>query len=164
MTTGKTIALTRGTFVDKVMSLLSVICCLGWLTCCYVSISSRTDRDGATATQPPALRVSGWLSGSEAHPRSGVRLHPQGSELGLLPERLAPARPLPTQTLCPRPWEPQNLQSLGPWSQLPQHGSSRLGRARRRGHCWHQDRRGDGPRLLPILLPEPPPPGLSGSP
>ena len=29
MTTGKTIALTRRTFVDKVMSLLS-ICCLGW--------------------------------------------------------------------------------------------------------------------------------------
>ena len=30
MTTGKTIALTRRTFVDKVMSLL-LICCLGWL-------------------------------------------------------------------------------------------------------------------------------------
>ena len=29
MTTGKTIALTRWTFVDKVMSLL-LICCLGW--------------------------------------------------------------------------------------------------------------------------------------
>ena len=29
MTTGKTIALTRQTFVDKVMSLL-LICCLGW--------------------------------------------------------------------------------------------------------------------------------------
>ena len=30
MTTGKTIALTRRTFVGKVMSLLFLICCLGW--------------------------------------------------------------------------------------------------------------------------------------
>ena len=30
MTTGKTIALTRQTFVDKVMSLCFLICCLGW--------------------------------------------------------------------------------------------------------------------------------------
>ena len=30
MTTGKTIALTRRTFVDKVMSLCFLICCLGW--------------------------------------------------------------------------------------------------------------------------------------
>ena len=30
MTAGKTIALTRWTFVDKVMSLLFLICCLGW--------------------------------------------------------------------------------------------------------------------------------------
>ena len=30
MTTGKTIALTRWTFVDKVMSLCFLICCLGW--------------------------------------------------------------------------------------------------------------------------------------
>ena len=37
MTTGKTIALTRQTFVGKVMSLLS-ICCLGW---------SRTERTQA---------------------------------------------------------------------------------------------------------------------
>ena len=29
-TTGKTIALTRWTFVDKVMSLCFLICCLGW--------------------------------------------------------------------------------------------------------------------------------------
>ena len=31
MTTGKTIALTRRTFVNKVMSLCFLICCLGWL-------------------------------------------------------------------------------------------------------------------------------------
>ena len=30
MTTGKTIALSRWTFVDKVMLLLFLICCLGW--------------------------------------------------------------------------------------------------------------------------------------
>ena len=30
VTTGKTIALTRWTFVDKVMSLCFLICCLGW--------------------------------------------------------------------------------------------------------------------------------------
>ena len=30
MTTGKTVALTRWTFVDKVMSLCFLICCLGW--------------------------------------------------------------------------------------------------------------------------------------
>ena len=30
LTTGKTIALTRWTFVDKVMSLCFLICCLGW--------------------------------------------------------------------------------------------------------------------------------------
>ena len=30
MTTGKTIALTRWTFVDKVMSFCFLICCLGW--------------------------------------------------------------------------------------------------------------------------------------
>ena len=30
MTTGKTIALTRWTFVGEVMSLLSIYCCLGW--------------------------------------------------------------------------------------------------------------------------------------
>ena len=30
MTTGKTIALTRQTFVGKVISLLLIICCLGW--------------------------------------------------------------------------------------------------------------------------------------
>ena len=30
MTTGKTIALTRRTFVSKVMSLLFLTCCLGW--------------------------------------------------------------------------------------------------------------------------------------
>ena len=30
MTTGKTIVLTRWTFADKVMSLLFLICCLGW--------------------------------------------------------------------------------------------------------------------------------------
>ena len=30
MTTGKTIALTRRTFVDKVMSLCFLVCCVGW--------------------------------------------------------------------------------------------------------------------------------------
>lgn len=121
-------------------------------------------RTRATAAQPLAFRVSSWLSCSRAHPRSGVRLHPRGSELRLLPERLAPVRPLHTETLCPPPWEPQNLQSWEPRSQLPQHGSVRLGGAQRRDRSWHRDRRGGGPRLLPVPLPEPPPPSPSGTP
>lgn len=121
-------------------------------------------RTGVTAAQPLAFTVSSWLSCSRAHPRSGVRLQPRGSELRLLPEHLAPARPLHTEILCPPPLEPQNLQSWEPRSQRPRHGSVRLGGAQRRGHSWHQDRRGSGPRLLPVPLLEPPPPSPSGPP
>ena len=38
MTTGKTIALTRQTFVGKVMSLCFLICCLGWSMATHSSV------------------------------------------------------------------------------------------------------------------------------
>ena len=38
MTTGKTIALTRWTFVGKVMSLCFLICCLGWSMATHSSV------------------------------------------------------------------------------------------------------------------------------